>query len=93
MRYQNARDVLPAEVIEPIQTYIDGGCLYIPRKEQNRKQWGEETRSRQERMSRDEEIRKRYARGERTAELAQDYFLSEKSIQRIVRGARSKRRF
>ena len=90
MRYRNAREILPAEIIETIQDYIDGGCIYIPRKEENRKQWGEETDSRGERMRRDAQIRARYAKGERTASLAQAFYLSEKSIQRIVRGMKNK---
>ena len=89
MRYQNAREILPAEIIETIQDYIDGGCIYIPRKEENRKRWGETTDSRAERIRRDAQIRARYAKGERIAPLAQAFYLSEKSIQRIVRGVRN----
>ena len=31
MRYQNAAELLPAELLEALQGYLDGGYLYIPR--------------------------------------------------------------
>ena len=33
MRYQNAAELLPAELLEALQGYLDGGYLYIPRQE------------------------------------------------------------
>ncbi|MGG7187323.1 CD3324 family protein, partial [Clostridium butyricum] len=41
MKYVKAQDVLPEELIELIQKYIDGNYLYIPRKDDNHKSWGE----------------------------------------------------
>ena len=43
MKYIKAIDVLPKEVIEIIQEYIDGEYLYIPRKRENHKSWGEKS--------------------------------------------------
>ena len=43
MRYRKATEVLPEELVEAIQKYMDGGYVYIPRKEENKKKWGEET--------------------------------------------------
>ena len=39
MRYQKANEILPKELVELIQSYMDGGYVYIPRKEENRKSW------------------------------------------------------
>lgn len=36
MCYIKAKDVLPLEVIELIQQYVDGEYLYIPKKEERR---------------------------------------------------------
>lgn len=47
MSYIKAADVLPKEIIDLIQNYIDGEYIYIPRKECNRKAWGENTRSKE----------------------------------------------
>lgn len=84
MGYRKAEQVLPAEIITLIQDYVDGECIYIPRKENARKQWGEGTKIREELGMRNERIFKDYERGLKTYELAEKYFLSEKSIQRIL---------
>ena len=36
MRYLNAEDVLPAELLEQVQRYADGIYLYIPRRADHR---------------------------------------------------------
>ena len=41
MKYIKALDVLPEEIIKIIQEYIDGEYLYVPRKDENHKSWGE----------------------------------------------------
>ena len=35
MRYQKANEILPVELVELIQDYIDGEYVYIPRKQEN----------------------------------------------------------
>lgn len=84
MRYQKANEILPAELVELIQNYIDGEYVYIPRKQENKKSWGETSRVREELRARDIEIFVQYSQGLGVRELAEKYFLSEKSIQRIV---------
>ncbi len=84
MSYIKADNVLPQEVLELIQEYIDGGYLYIPRKDNNRKRWGETTNSKVWIQKRNLEIYTEYKNGLKISELAKQYFLSEKSIQRIV---------
>lgn len=41
MGYRKAVKILPPEVVALIQQYVDGEYIYIPRKEENRKSWGE----------------------------------------------------
>jgi Mor family transcriptional regulator len=84
MSYIRADKVLPIEIIELIQTYIDGENIYIPRKEDNKQTWGNGTRIRQELNERNSSIFADYQQGIQISELAEKYFLSEKSIQRIV---------
>ena len=84
MSYRSAEQILPAEIIELIQQYVDGENIYIPRKTENRKKWGEETRIQQELDIRNQKIFREYLAGVKISELAVRYFLSEKSIQRIV---------
>lgn len=56
MGYVKAEEVLPLEIIEIIQEYVEGQNIY-----------------------------EEYVTGTSVAELADNYYLSEKSIQRIVR--------
>ncbi len=84
MGYRKAEEILPEEIIELIQQYVDGENIYIPRKVENRQEWGAGTDTRDKLQKRNEEICQRYLLGESVSELAEKYFLSEKSIQRIV---------
>lgn len=84
MSYVKAVDVLPDEILSLIQNYVDGEYIYIPRKEDNKKSWGENTNSRKEIQMRNSNIYEDYKQGIKVKELAEKYFLSEKSIQRIV---------
>lgn len=85
MGYRRAEEILPTEIIEIIQRYVDGEHIYIPKKAENRRQWGSGTRIRQELTSRNRHIYADWQQGMGCTELADRYFLSEKSIQRIVR--------
>ena len=90
MGYIRAEEILPNEVIELIQQYVDGANLYIPRKQENRQQWGTRTAYRDELQTRNASIYRDYLSGMPVPELADNYYLSEKSIQRIIRqGKRS----
>ena len=84
MSYVKAVDVLPNEILELIQKYVDGEYIYIPRKEENKKSWGENTQYRKEIEKRNSMIYKEYKTGVKVNILAEKYFLSEKSIQRII---------
>nr|WP_294022258.1 CD3324 family protein [uncultured Lachnoclostridium sp.] len=90
MRYQKANEILPVELVELIQDYIDGEYVYIPRKQENKKGWGETSRAREELQSRNIEIFVKYSQGLGIKDLAEQYFLSEKCIQRIVLQERKK---
>jgi Mor family transcriptional regulator len=84
MSYIKAADVLPEELLVLIQNYIDGGYIYIPRKECNRKDWGETTQSKNEISDRNTDIYNKYKEGVSLVVLSEMYYLSPKSIQRIV---------
>lgn len=84
MGYKKAEEILPLEIIQLIQQYVDGETIYIPRKENERQQWGKNTQIRRELAERNQQIFKDFQNGEQISRLADKYFLSEKSIQRIV---------
>lgn len=89
MGYIKAEEILPMEIIELIQQYVDGQNIYIPRKAQQRKEWGAGTEIKQELAQRNQHIFEDYKQGLSVNQIAGKYFLSEKSIQRIVREMRT----
>lgn len=85
MGYRKAEEILPMELIELVQRYVDGENIYIPRKENQRKDWGSKTLIRQELETRNIQIVTDFQTGYKVEELSNKYFLSEKSIYRILR--------
>jgi Mor family transcriptional regulator len=84
MKYTNAQNVLPEDIVKIIQEYVHGEYLYIPRKEEEQKKWGEQSGSRDTLKRRNEEIYLKYRKGATILDLAQEYYLSDKSIRRII---------
>ncbi|MEF3306873.1 CD3324 family protein [Paenibacillus sp. GYB003] len=81
----NASRVLPTELINEIQAYIEGAYIYIPKK--RRDGWGIATGIREELDKRNEQIVGSYRDGIGIAELAEGYRLSEERIRSIVYGS------
>lgn len=84
MSYINIYDVLPKEIIEQIQEYVDGVKVYIPKKADKRKLWGSNTDTKLLVSLRNQQIRLEHQNGLSVYKLAQKYFLAEKTIQKIV---------
>ena len=63
MKYEKAQNILPLGIIKLIQKYTDGGYIYIPRKNENKKSWGENTETKRCLNERDKEIFKKYSSG------------------------------
>lgn len=85
MGYKKVSQVLPRELVEEIQKYIEGEYLYIPRKEGMKKKWGSNTSIRLELSKRNKKICNDRNNGYSIEALAEKYYLSIKSIQRVVR--------
>ncbi|NRT76366.1 hypothetical protein [Clostridium beijerinckii] len=43
MKYEKAQEILPQDLINKIQEFMDGGYLYIPKAETNKRSWGDST--------------------------------------------------
>lgn len=83
MSYIRADRILPAELLESLQQYAAGKTIYVPGK---RKQtWGSGTAAKQFFYERNSRIYEAFQRGISVEELSQRFYLSEKSIQRILR--------
>ena len=87
MRYIRADEILPPELLEAIQQYIDGQLIYIPSKE--KQEWGSMTASRKYYCNRNRKIFLEWKSGVSTEDLSLRFSLSEKSIQRILRQQRA----
>lgn len=84
MGYKNAICVLPDDLIMAIQQHIDGEYLYIPRKEENKKSWGELSNSRHLLDERNATIFAEYRHGTPVEQLAKKFCLSPKTVYKIL---------
>lgn len=82
MKYTNANNVLPEELVALIQEYVQGEYLYIPMREKVFTENSTEYKTELEK--RDEHIYRRHLEGVENKRLARIYNLSESSIRRIV---------
>jgi len=91
MSYTKILEVLPDDIVKQIQEYVDGKVIYIPKKEECRKKWGDGTNTKSELELRNAAIYEDYKAGMSVKQLAEKYFLVEKSIQRIINKQKSKK--
>ena len=83
MSYVRADKILPRELLEAIQQYVDGQIIYIPRKE--KQAWGSGTSTKEFFRERNGRIFQAWQEGISEEELSRRFSLSRKSIQRILR--------
>ncbi len=81
MSYINANIILPKELINEIQKYVQGVNLYIPKIPEKKKT---DSCYQKELSERNKEIYQMFQSGNKVSELAKMYYLSEKSIYRIL---------
>lgn len=84
MKYVNAKILLPDALVEELQKYIQGGYIYIPAIQEQRKCWGELSGYRQELQQRNNRIMDEYRKGVSIDELAEEYCLSIYTIRKII---------
>ena len=84
MRYRNASEVLPDELLKELQKYAPGELLYIP-SDEKRKQWGSQSGAKVFYEQRNQEIRSKYFyEKEAIDSLCAQYGLSEETIRKIL---------
>ena len=84
MGYKKATCILPDDLLMAVQQYVDGEYIYIPRRAENKKQWGELKNSRHQLEERNQTIFKQYQNGISVEELAGEYYLSTKTVYKIL---------
>ena len=85
MKYINAAEILPEQLLKELQTYVDGGVLYIP-KVSVKKEWGATSGARTFYEERNKEIQKLFQEGYSIDVLAERYGLAYSTIKKIVYG-------
>ncbi|HEX2947646.1 MAG TPA: CD3324 family protein [Clostridia bacterium] len=83
MKYRNASEILPDELLKEIQKYASGETLYIPNSAE-RKKWGHGSGARTFYKLRNEEIRDKFFHKASIEKLAEEYCLSTETIRKIV---------
>lgn len=83
MKYKNAKNILPKELLTEIQKYIQGDIIYIPI--QGKKiSWGEKSGSKEALNNRNKQIFDLYTLGHNIDEIQNMFNLSKSSILKIV---------
>ncbi|KAF0815626.1 MULTISPECIES: CD3324 family protein [unclassified Cytobacillus] len=84
MSYIKANAVLPANLIEEIQKYVQGEAIYIPKPEKDHQKWGSRSGARKALDERNLSIKGAFQKGKTISQLAEEYYLSAETIKKIV---------
>ena len=85
MKYINAAEILPEQLLKELQRYVDGDVLYIP-KASTKKEWGTSSGSRTFYEERNKEIQRLYRKGYSMDALVKQYGLAYSTIKKIIYG-------
>lgn len=84
MKYVSASDILPEQLLQEIQKYVQGRTIYIPSREDGRKKWGQLSGQRDYLRKRNLEIRQSFRKGIGVEQLSQSYCFAVETIRKIV---------
>ncbi|ERJ10909.1 CD3324 family protein [Haloplasma contractile] len=84
MDYKKAKRILPKDLLDEVQKYIQGEYLYIPKADGSRKKWGEKSGTRKELVERNQAIRHEFSQGKSIDELSDEYYLAVNTIKKII---------
>jgi len=83
IKYRNASDILPDELLKEVQKYTSGETIYIPSSFE-RKKWGHDSGARAFYIQRNEEISNKFFNKTSIDGLAEEYCLSAETVRKIV---------
>lgn len=73
MSYPKIYEILPKEIILQIQDYIEGAVIYIPKRSENKKSWGDCTDTKETLSVRNKKIYYDYCNGISVQQLYRCY--------------------
>jgi len=82
MKYRNAAERLPPELLQELQRHAQGETLYVPKAA--RSPWGERTGAKSFFSRRNADIRQRFSGGAGLDTLGAEFFLSEDAVKKVV---------
>ena len=84
MKYRNASEILPDDLLKELQKYVPGEIIYVP-SGKVRKKWGVDTGARRFYEQRNEEIRHKYFDLKKGIDaLCEEYSLSDETVRKII---------
>ena len=83
MKYKNAAEILPPELLQEVQCYIEGELLYIPRSD-SKQEWGAVSGSKKFYLERNYQIKELFHNGKSVEELAVKFGVSSSTIKKII---------
>lgn len=84
MKYVNAADVLPQDLLDEISRYVGGKLLYVPAISK-KCAWGEKNGSKRYYEERNQKMKDMYRHGENVEELSRLFCLSNETVRKIVK--------
>ena len=84
MKYKNDKNLLPKELLQKVQEYIQGDVIYIPKLKGEKMPWGAKNGARKAIYTRNKDIFNLYVNGYSIEEIVSIYNLSESSIRKII---------
>lgn len=83
MKYINAAEILPEELLVQIQKHVSGKIIYIPSGEE-RLSWGEKNGSKRYYEARNKDIKQLHKSGWTIEDISAEYGLAFETVRKIV---------
>ena len=83
MKYENAADILPEDLLKRVQKFAAGRLIYVP-ETIGKRSWGETSGYKRYLEERNQEIKDKFTKGVTIENLADEDSLSIDSIKKIV---------
>lgn len=83
MKYINAAEVLPQQLLEEIQRHICGEIIYIPNTS-IRKSWGAKSGSKSYFDTRNKQIKQNYKDGHSIQQITEEFGLAYETVRKII---------
>jgi Mor family transcriptional regulator len=81
MKYRNAAELLPPQLLLELQKYAQGETFYVPKIK--RESWGAATGAKTFYSQRNLDIRNQFSRGVDLEKLSEDHFISEDAVKKM----------